>query len=123
MAAVSHEFRTPLTALRQCNDLVADCDHLAPERQGVTYRVELETRARREYRDLPARAREPLTDVIDDLQADPGCPEAKDTPGATDFGCEAAIIAFSAPSIIIYSLFGSTGSAVVARSFAGTSAG
>ncbi len=42
----------------------------------MTYKVELETRARREYRDLPTQAREQVSDAIDDLQVDPrpsGC--------------------------------------------------
>ena len=40
----------------------------------MTYRIELETRARREYRDLPNRIRDLIADVIDDLQADPRPP-------------------------------------------------
>jgi mRNA interferase RelE/StbE len=43
----------------------------------VTYKVELETRARREYRDLPTQARERVSDAIDDLQVDPRPPGCK----------------------------------------------
>jgi mRNA interferase RelE/StbE len=43
----------------------------------VTYKVEVETRARREYRDLKDDAREKITDAIDDLQTDPRPPGAK----------------------------------------------
>jgi mRNA interferase RelE/StbE len=51
----------------------------------VLYRVELETRARREYRDLPARAREQVADAIDDLQADPRPPGCKKLVGASGY--------------------------------------
>jgi len=40
----------------------------------VTYRIEVETRARREYRDLPDHIRDLIADAIDDLQADPRPP-------------------------------------------------
>ena len=49
------------------------------------YRVELETRARREYRDLPARVREHIIDAIDDLQTDPRPPGSKKLVGATGY--------------------------------------
>lgn len=51
----------------------------------MLYRVELETRARREYRDLPARAREQVADAIDDLQADPRPPGCKKLVGASGY--------------------------------------
>jgi len=37
----------------------------------VKYRVEVETRAKREFLDLPAEAQERTTDAIDDLEANP----------------------------------------------------
>ena len=43
----------------------------------MPYKVELETRARREYRQLPVRVREQVSDTIDDLQADPRPPGCK----------------------------------------------
>jgi mRNA interferase RelE/StbE len=48
----------------------------------VPYKIELETRARREYRDLPARVREQVTDAIDDLQTNPRPPGSKKLVGA-----------------------------------------
>jgi mRNA interferase RelE/StbE len=51
----------------------------------VTYKVELETRARREYRDLPTRAREHVSDAIDDLQVDPRPPGCKKLVGGNGF--------------------------------------
>ena len=49
------------------------------------YRIELETHARREYRDLPAQAREQVADAIDDLQANPRPPGSKKLVGATGY--------------------------------------
>jgi mRNA interferase RelE/StbE len=43
----------------------------------MSCQVEIETRARREYRDLPADIRRRITDAIDDLQADPRPPGGK----------------------------------------------
>jgi mRNA interferase RelE/StbE len=51
----------------------------------VIYKVEVETRARREYRDLPRDAREEVTDAIDDLQTDPRPPGAKKIVGADGY--------------------------------------
>ncbi|MBZ5496427.1 MAG: type II toxin-antitoxin system RelE/ParE family toxin [Acidobacteriia bacterium] len=51
----------------------------------MTYKVELETRARREYRDLPAETRELISDAIDDLQADPRPPGCKKLVGGNGF--------------------------------------
>jgi mRNA-degrading endonuclease RelE of RelBE toxin-antitoxin system len=47
--------------------------------------VFLETRARREYREFSARAREQVTDAIDDLQADPRPPGSRTFVGATGY--------------------------------------
>jgi mRNA interferase RelE/StbE len=52
----------------------------------VIYKVEVETRARREYRDLPHDAREKVTDAIDDLQTDPRPPGATKLVGADGYG-------------------------------------
>jgi mRNA interferase RelE/StbE len=43
----------------------------------MNYKVEVETRARREYRDLPSHIREQIADAIDDLQLNPHPPGAK----------------------------------------------
>ena len=43
----------------------------------MTYKVELETRARREFLSLPADMRERISDAIDDLQTNPRPPGAK----------------------------------------------
>ena len=51
----------------------------------MPYKVELETRARREYRQLPARVREQVSDAIDDLQADPRPPGCKKLVGAIGY--------------------------------------
>jgi len=51
----------------------------------VTYKVELETRARREYRDLSTQARELVSDAIDDLQVDPRPPGCKKLVGGNRF--------------------------------------
>ena len=51
----------------------------------MPYKVELETRARREYRQLPARVREQVSDAIDDLQADPRPPGCKKPFGTTGY--------------------------------------
>ncbi len=51
----------------------------------VAYKVQLETRARREYYRLPARARESVTDAVDDLQGDPRPPGCKKLVGATGY--------------------------------------
>jgi two-component system phosphate regulon sensor histidine kinase PhoR len=40
VAAVSHEFRTPLTALRQFNQLLADQDDVAPEKRRAYYQAQ-----------------------------------------------------------------------------------
>jgi mRNA interferase RelE/StbE len=57
----------------------------AGKEAGMPYKAELETRARREYRDLPAHVREQLADAIDDLQADPRPPGCKKLVGATGY--------------------------------------
>jgi len=49
------------------------------------YKIELETRARREYRSLRARAREQVADAIDDLQANPRPPGCRKLVGATGY--------------------------------------
>jgi len=51
----------------------------------VPYKIELETRARREYRELPARVREQVTDAIDDLQSNPRPPGARKLVGANGY--------------------------------------
>jgi mRNA interferase RelE/StbE len=51
----------------------------------VTYRIRLETRARREYRDLPDRIRGLIADVIDDLQADPRPPGCRKLGGGNGY--------------------------------------
>jgi mRNA interferase RelE/StbE len=51
----------------------------------VTYEVELETRARREYRDLPTQACEQVSDAIDDLHMDPRPPGCKKLVGGNGF--------------------------------------
>lgn len=40
IAAVSHEFRTPLTALRQFNELLDEVDDLAPEKRRTYYQAQ-----------------------------------------------------------------------------------
>lgn len=51
----------------------------------MPYRVELETRARREYRDLPPRVGEQVSDAIDDLQAEARPPGCKKLVGANGY--------------------------------------
>jgi mRNA interferase RelE/StbE len=51
----------------------------------VTYKVELETRARREYHSLPSHAREQISDAIDDLQVDPRPPGCKKLVGGNGY--------------------------------------
>ena len=51
----------------------------------MTYRIRLETRARREYRDLPDRIRGIIADVIDDLQADPRPPGCRKLVGENGY--------------------------------------
>lgn len=46
------------------------------------YKIELETHARREYRDLPARVREQVADAINDLQGNPRPPGSKKLVGS-----------------------------------------
>jgi mRNA interferase RelE/StbE len=58
---------------------------IAGKGANAVYKIELETRARREYRDLPAHAREQVTDAIDDLQANPRPPGCKKLVGATGY--------------------------------------
>jgi len=43
----------------------------------VRYRIEVETRARREFQGLPGQIREIITEAIDDLETDPRPPGAK----------------------------------------------
>jgi signal transduction histidine kinase len=40
IAAVSHEFRTPLTALRQFNELLGEADDLAPDKRRTYYKAQ-----------------------------------------------------------------------------------
>lgn len=51
----------------------------------MTYAIELETRARREFLSLPARARAQISDVLDDLEADPRPPGCKKLVGANGY--------------------------------------
>jgi mRNA interferase RelE/StbE len=51
----------------------------------LPYKLELETHARREYRDLPMRVREQVADVLDDLQRNPRPPGGKKLVGATGY--------------------------------------
>jgi mRNA interferase RelE/StbE len=51
----------------------------------VPYKIELETGARREYRDLAVRVREQVTDAIDDLQTNPCPPESIKLVGASGY--------------------------------------
>ncbi len=51
----------------------------------MTYKVELETRARREYHGLTIDAREQVADVIDDLQANPRPPGCKKLVGENGY--------------------------------------
>jgi mRNA interferase RelE/StbE len=51
----------------------------------VTYRIELETRARREYRGLPNRIREDIAEAIDDLQANPRPPGCRKLAGVEGY--------------------------------------
>jgi len=60
-------------------------ERIAGKEARAVYRIELETRARREYRDLPARIRGQVADAIDDLQADPHPPGSKKLVGATGY--------------------------------------
>jgi mRNA interferase RelE/StbE len=43
----------------------------------VRYKVDLETRARREYHALPSEAQKRITEAIDDLQTNPRPPAAR----------------------------------------------
>jgi mRNA interferase RelE/StbE len=60
-------------------------ERIAGKEARVGYKIELETHARREYRDLAARAREQITDAIDDLQTNPRPPGSKKLVGATGY--------------------------------------
>jgi mRNA interferase RelE/StbE len=60
-------------------------ERIAEKVASAVYKIELETRARREYRDLPARAREQIADAIDDLQKNPRPPGIKKLVGATGY--------------------------------------
>jgi mRNA interferase RelE/StbE len=51
----------------------------------MKYKVEVETRARREYRDLPSHIREQIADAIDDLQLNPRPPGAKKLVGKNGY--------------------------------------
>jgi mRNA interferase RelE/StbE len=51
----------------------------------VTYVVELETRARREYLALPAAVQRRIADALDDLGRDPRPPGAKGVLGSSGF--------------------------------------
>ena len=51
----------------------------------MTYKVELETRARREYRGLTIDARSQVTDAIDDLQVNPRPPGGKKLVGENGY--------------------------------------
>ena len=51
----------------------------------MTYKVELETHARREYRGLPIHAREQVADAIDDLQVNPRPPGCKKLVGENGY--------------------------------------
>ena len=51
----------------------------------VTYKIEFETRSRREYRDLPATVQEQLGDSLDDLQINPRPPGCKKLIGTTGY--------------------------------------
>ncbi|MBP1598501.1 MAG: Plasmid stabilization system protein [Acidobacteria bacterium] len=51
----------------------------------MTYKVELETRAKREFRDLTRQVCESVVDVIDDLQANPRPPGAKKLVGENGY--------------------------------------
>jgi mRNA-degrading endonuclease RelE of RelBE toxin-antitoxin system len=43
----------------------------------MNYRIQLETRARREFLDLPDKARQTIADAIDDLSGNPRPPGSK----------------------------------------------
>ncbi len=51
----------------------------------MPYKVELETRARRDYRSLPAHAPERVSEAIDDLQANPRPPGCKKLVGSIGY--------------------------------------
>lgn len=51
----------------------------------MTYTIELETHARREYHNLPARAREQISDAVDDLRMDPRPPGCKKLVGGNGY--------------------------------------
>ncbi len=51
----------------------------------MAYLVELETRARREFRDLPREASRTVASVLDDLQNDPRPPGAKKLSGVPGY--------------------------------------
>jgi mRNA interferase RelE/StbE len=51
----------------------------------LTWKVEIETRARREYRGLPIDAQERVTDAIDDLEADPRPPGCRKLVGKNGY--------------------------------------
>ena len=61
----------------------------------VPYKIELETRARREYRDLPVRVREQVADAIDDLQTNPLRREARNWSALPAIASGREITAFS----------------------------
>ena len=51
----------------------------------MSYKAELETRARREYRGLPPLVRDRIAEVIDDLQINPHPPGAKKLVGENGY--------------------------------------
>lgn len=51
----------------------------------MSYRIELETRARREFLNLPREAQERLAAALDDLQGDPRPPGAKRLSGSPGY--------------------------------------
>lgn len=51
----------------------------------MTYRIELETRAKREYRNLSDRIQDLVADIIDDLQANPRPPGCKKLVGENGY--------------------------------------
>ena len=60
-------------------------ERIAGKEARVAYKIELETRARREYRALRASVREQITNAIDDLHADPRPPGSKKLVGSTGY--------------------------------------
>ena len=51
----------------------------------MTYRVELETRARRQFLKLPVEVRERMADAIDDMAREPRCPGVKRLRGSPGY--------------------------------------